>query len=194
MSFHYRRLNFKSNVVGEGLNSPQSSYSNQGEAARPWWQSNGRFNFSGNLVLPYKVDLSTEFDGGDGDPYTVTTGTDNNGDGDFNDRPSYASAAGSGVYSTRFGLLTANTVNGNLPRNVGTMPGPLHLDMNLSRAFKLNAKDSDHERTLTLNARSANLLNTNVTAVGTVVSSPNLGAPIAAETARRAEIGVRFAF
>jgi len=48
---------------------------------------------------------------------------------------------------------------------------------------------------MTLNARSANLLNhTNVTAVGTVVSSSNFGQPISAETARRVEVGARFAF
>ena len=27
-----------------------------------------------------------------------------------------------GVYATPFGSLTANTVNGNVPRNLGTMP------------------------------------------------------------------------
>jgi hypothetical protein len=65
----------------------------------------------------------------------------------------------------------------------------------LTRAFKLNPKNTDHPRTLTFNARSANLLNhTNVTAVGTVVSSPNITDPIAAETARRVELGARFAF
>lgn len=113
--------------------------------------------------------------------YNITTGTDNNGDGDFDDRPSYASAPGAGVYSTRFGLLTTNTVNGNAPRNLGTMPGTVHLDMNLSRAFQFNAKSSDHPRTLTFNIRSADLLNhTNVTTVGTIVSSPTLGQSLAA--------------
>ncbi len=74
-------------------------------------------------------------------------------------------------------------------------PGPIHLDMNLSRAFKLNPKNTDHPRTLTFNARSANLLNhTNVTAVGTVVSSPNVTEPISAEAARRIELGARFSF
>jgi hypothetical protein len=148
----------------------------------------------GNLTLPYSVELSTQFAVSNGAPYNITTGTDNNGDGDFNDRPSYASAPGAGVYATRFGLLTTNTVNGNVPRNLGTMPGTVHLDTNLSRAFKLRPKDKDHPRTLTFNARSANLLNhTNVTAVGTVLS-PTVGQPLSAETARRVELGARFAF
>jgi hypothetical protein len=128
-----------------------------------------------------------------GAPYNVTTGTDNNGDGVFNDRPSYASAAGPGVYATRFGRLSTNTANGDVPRNLGQMPALIHLDTNLSRAFKLSR--SDGARTLTLNARAANLLNhTNVAAVSTVVSAPNFAQPVAAESARRIEFGARFAF
>jgi len=104
---------------------------------------------------------------------------------------------GPGVYGTRFGLLTANTVNGNVPRNLGTMPGPIHLDMDLGRTFKLNPSDKnkEHARTLTLNMRSANLLNhTNVTAVNTILSSSAVGQPISAEAARRVEVGIRVSF
>jgi hypothetical protein len=195
LSFRYAHQNFKADVVGNGLDSPQSSYSEKGETGRVEWSKNNYFTFSGNLNLPGKVVLDTQFDGGDGAHYTITTGTDNNGDGDFNDRPSYASSPGPGVYATQFGLLTTNTVNGNVSRDIGTMPGPVHLDSNLSRTFTFNPKDKDHPRTFTLNARSANLLNhTNVTTVNTVLSSSAVGQPIAAEAARRVEFGVRFAF
>ncbi|MGH9585505.1 MAG: TonB-dependent receptor domain-containing protein [Acidobacteriaceae bacterium] len=171
----------------------QSAYSNQGETAQPDWEARQRLFFFGHLNLPEKTELSAEMDAQSGSPYSVTTGTDNNGDGVFNDRPSYAPAAGAGVAQTPFGLLTANATNGNVPRNVGTMPSLIHLDMNLSRAWKLGR--AEHARTVTLNARAANLLNhTNVAAVGTVVGSPNIGRPVAAESARRLELGVRFSF
>jgi len=171
----------------------QSSYSNRGESSRPDWKSSGG-SLDGTLHLPFKLDLSSQFSARQGRPYNITTGTDANGDGTFNDRPSYASVPGPGVYNTPFGLLTANTVNGNVPRNLGTMPSVWHLYSNLSRTFVLNPKYKDHARTLTLNARAANLLNhTNTTAVGTVLS-PTLGEPISAEAARRIELGVRFAF
>lgn len=172
----------------------QSAYSNRGEAGPPDWQARQRVFFFGNLNLPEKLDLSAQMDAQSGLPYNVTTGTDNNGDGVFNDRPSYASAGGTGVYATRFGLLSSNTVNGDVPRDLGTMPALLHLDMNLSRAWKVGGK-SDHQRTLTLNLRGANLLNhTNATAVSSIVSSPSFGEPIAAESARRLELGARFSF
>ncbi|MEI9979387.1 MAG: TonB-dependent receptor [Edaphobacter sp.] len=192
-SARYAHMNFKSDTLGN--ETPQSSYSNKGEEARVYWERKNSVTFVGNLNLPYRIAATTQFDAGGGLPYNVTTGTDNNGDGNFTDRPAYASAPGSGVYSTRFGLLTTNTVNGNVPANLGTMPGVIHLDMNLSRVFTLNPKDKQHPRTLTFNARSANLLNhTNVTAVNTIVSSSALGQSIAAQTARRIELGLRLSF
>jgi carboxypeptidase family protein len=196
LNARYAHLNFKNNS-SDGVN-PQSSYSDQGESARVDWLRKNEFSLRGNVILPYKIELSTEFDASQGVPYNITTGTDDNGDGDFSDRPSYATGSASdlvaGVYSTRFGLLTANTVNGDIPRDLGTMPGLIHLDSDLSRAFILNSSDKDHPLTLTFNTRSANLLNhTNVNAVETVLS-PTLGKPISAETGRRIEVGVRFAF
>jgi hypothetical protein len=193
VSVAYVHVNGKSNT--SGASSPQSSYSNIGENSRDNWVGDNAAYANSTLHLPRKVEFSSVFDVRNGTPYNITTGTDANGDGDFNDRPSYASTPGPGVYSTPFGLMTTNTVNGNVPRNVGTMPTVMHLDANLSRAFALNPKDKDSVRTLTFNARSANFLNhTNVTAVNTVLSSSAIGQPLAAETARRIELGVRFAF
>jgi len=194
ISVTYVHVNLKADT-SDAVTTPQSSYSEFGESSRIDGESKNALYASGNLHLPYKVDLSAILDALSGQPYNITTGTDANGDGNFNDRPSYASVLGSGVYPTHFGLLTTNTVNGNVSRNFGTKPGRVHLDANLSRAFTLNLKDKDHPRTLTFNARSANLLNhTNVTGVNTVLSSSALGQSLSAETARRLELGVRFTF
>jgi hypothetical protein len=200
LSADYLHLDFRSDGgfrLGDlaGASNPQSTYSEKGESAR--WDAEMRNLFFGsaNLNLPFKISLSSLLDFESGNPYNITTGTDANGDGDFNDRPSYAFARGPGVYSTPFGLLTTNTVNGSVPRNLGTMPAKIHLDMNLSRDFVLNPRDRDHPRTLTFNARSTNLLNhSNVTAVNTILSSGAVGQPISAEIARRLELGVRFTF
>jgi hypothetical protein len=192
-SANYKYENVKSDG-GDIIGTPQSSYSGRGEGSRVDWNHWNTFTFSGHAVLPYKVDLSTILDARSGSRYNIITGTDNNGDANFNDRPSFATAAGSGAYQTPFGLLTANTVNGNVPRNLGIMPAKIHLDANLSRAFILNPKDKEHLRTLTFNARSANLINhANVTAVNNVLSTA-LGQAITADTARRVELGVRFSF
>lgn len=184
---------FRTNTTGAA--NPQSTYSEQGESSRVDWETPNIFFLMGTAKFPFKLDFSTLLNATSGRPYNITTGTDANGDGDFNDRPSYATTLGPGVYSTRFGLLTANTVNGDVPRNLGTMPGLVHVDANLSRVFTLNPGDKEHPRTLTFNARSTNLLNhANVTAVNTILSSGAIGRSVTAETARRLEVGVRFAF
>jgi hypothetical protein len=177
-----------------GAANPQSSYSEQGESSRVDWQTSALGGLMGNVKLPLKAELSSELFLSSGNPYNITTGTDANGDGNFNDRPSYASTADPGVYGTKFGLLTIKTVNGNVPRNVGTMPGTVHLDTDLNRSFTLPGS-KDNPRTFTFNARSENLLNhTNVTTVNTILSSGAVGQPVAADTARRIELEVRFAF
>ena len=175
---------------------PQSSYSDKGEFARAGWEATDRVFAIGQISLPRNVSLSAQFDAASGLPYNVVTGTDNNGDGIFNDRPSYAGQPGEGVYATRFGLLSTTGIDGDLPRNAGTMPATVHLDANLSRAFVVgHAKTGDRRETITLNARFANLVNhTNVTAVGTVVGSPTFAHSLAAEPARRIEVGARFTF
>lgn len=173
--------------------TPQSSYSGRGESGRPDWQSSGALA-EATLKLPYKIEFGSWTYWHYGMPFNITTGTDDNGDGNFNDRPGYATAAGDGVYSTPYGLMTTSAVNGDVPRNLGTMPMIVHMYSNLSRTFTL-VDDKDHPRTLAVNARAINLLNhTNVTAVGTVVSSPSLGKGVAAEAARRVELGVRLSF
>jgi len=194
ISAYYVHTDLKTNT-NDAVTSPQSSYSDSGESSRPDRESQNAIYASGTIHLSYKVEFSSILDAESGHPYNVIIGTDTNGDGDFNDRPSYAAATGTGVYGTQFGLLSTNTINGNVPRNLGTMPARIHLDANLNRVFTLNPNDKDHPRTLTFNVRSANLLNhTNVTAVGTVVSSSTLSQPLSAETARRVELGLRFAF
>jgi len=186
----YWYLNFIGNEQ-----TPQSSYSDRGEAGRPDWMRRHGVSVLGVLQLPCKTELAIQFSAMPGLPYNFTTGTDSNGDGTFNDRPSYASVSGTGVYSTPYGLMTTNTVNGNVPYNAGTMPGVINLDPNIRRTFTLNPKDKDHLKTLTFNARGANILNhTNVTTVNTIVSSGTVGQPIAAGPARRLEFGVRFEF
>lgn len=195
----YKRFNLNANFwyldFEENPQTPQSTYSAQGDSGRPDWMRRGGISVLGVFQLPYKIELDTQFSATPGLPYNITTGTDANGDGIFNDRPAYASAHSAGVYNTPYGLMTANTVNGNVPYNTGTMPGVIHLDPNIRRTFVLNPKDKDHPKTLSLNARGANVLNhTNITTVNTILSSGTVGQPIAAGPARRLELGARFEF
>jgi hypothetical protein len=175
--------------------APQSSYSKVGDIGRPYWFSPHVFSLFGSFTLPRKFILSEQVRTRSGRRFDITTGTDNNGDGLFNDRPAYASGSGDGTYSTQYGVLTTNTVNGNVPRNSGKMPAVAYLDLDLSKSWVLNPKNKDNPRSLTFNVRSANVLNhTNITTVNTVLSSGTVGSPVAADNARRVEMGVRLSF
>ena len=129
-------------------------------------------------------------------PYNITTGFDNNGDGDFNDRPQFAVAGVSNPVPTQYGLLTATGGAGVFSRNRGVMPWTTHVDGNLQRTFKITYDTkAEHQQTVTLNVRSSNLLNhTNVTAVGGVLGSPQFGFAYAADNGRRVELGLRYSF
>jgi hypothetical protein len=176
--------------------TPQSAFTDAGEFAHRTGQT--AWNLFGNstITLPKKIQLSTDFNAGGDSHYNITTGFDNNGDGNFNDRPQYALPGQAGAIQTPWGLLVTSGGTGVFPRNKGVMPWTYYLDANLQRAFKLtrNAK-AEHQQTLTVNLRSVNLLNhTNVTAMGGVLGSPLFNTPYAADNGRRVEVGLRYSF
>jgi hypothetical protein len=176
--------------------TPQSSASDAGEFAHRSGQNSWNIFGNGALTLPKKVQLSTNFTGGGGSRYNVTTGFDNNGDGDFNDRPQYAAPGTPDAVASRYGLLVASGGTGVFPRNQGVLPWTYYLDTNVQRAFVLSRNPkAEHPQTLTLNVRSSNVLNhLNVTAVGGVLGSPLFGVPYAADNGRRVEVGARYSF
>lgn len=187
----YVRMDLRSDADGAAT-FPQSNLTKAGEISRPSWVNTHRVIGVGQLNLPGKVTLSGIFNATSGSPVNVTTGLDTNGDGIFNERPQYATS-NTNAYQTPFGLLTATGGTGVFPRNAATLPWTVQLDTNLSRSFVLSKKDT--ARTLTLNARAANLLNhTNVTAMGSVLGSPLFLKPYAADAGRRIEFGARLTF
>jgi hypothetical protein len=211
----YKRFQFFLGATHEGVYddtddnpfaTPQTTGVNTGEYARrdgtPLW------NVFGNATahLPWQLVLSPNLNASVAAAYNVITGFDNNGDGDFNDRPQYAptgtplcsanpNATPCG-YATPWGELVSSGGNDSIGRNVGTMPWTVYLDTNLQRTFKLtkNVK-AEHQQTLTANIRSSNALNhLNVTSVGNVLGSPQFGVAYSADNGRRVEGGLRYSF
>lgn len=72
-----------------------------GETSRADWDGKNSVWSSGMLHLPWKIELSTNFDVRSGQPYNTRTRTDANGEGVFIDRPSYATATASDLQSGR---------------------------------------------------------------------------------------------
>jgi hypothetical protein len=185
--------------------APQTTGSNAGEFARR--AGNALWNVFGNATakLPWALQLSGNLNAQGDRLFNITTGFDNNGDGNFNDRPRLA-AAGTPVcsasvtsncaYATPYGLLATAGTGPTLGRNAGYMPWTFNLDTNLQRTFKLthDAK-AEHPQSLTANVRSSNTLNhLNVSSVGSVVGSPLFNRPYQADNGRRVEGGLRYSF
>lgn len=190
------RLNIFDDTNDNTFFTPQSSTSDAGEVARR--SGNGLWQVFGNAMvhLPEKIDLSGNLHATGDAPYDIETGFDNNGDGDFNDRPQYAKPGDPNAVSTPWGMLVASGGTGVFPRDKGRMPWTVYLDTNIQRAFKLTKNaNADHPQTLTVNLRAANVLNhMNVTQVGGILGSPLFGVPYAADNGRRVEAGLRYTF
>ena len=211
----YKRVQFfmgsvRVNILDDDDDSeqftPQSAFSDAGEFAHRTGQGVWQVFGNSTFTLPGKVQLTANFNGSGDAHYNITTGFDNNGDGDFNDRPQYAVAgtplcsvnpnATPCAYATPYGQLVSSGGTGVFSRNKGVMPWTIYLDMNVQRSWKLtkNAK-AEHQQTLTANIRSSNVLNhLNVTGMGGVLGSPQFGQAYAADPGRRVEAGLRYAF
>ena len=189
-------VDLRDNTDDSTFFTPQNSRSDVGEYAHRTGQTTWNLFGNSTVNLPGKLQFSTDFNAGGDSHYNITTGFDNNGDGNFNDRPQYAAPGTPGAIQTPFGLLVASGGAGVFPRNKGVLPWTFHVDTNLQRAFKMtHDKKAEHQQTLTLNIRSSNVLNhMNVTNVGGVLGSPFFGVANAADYGRRIEAGARYSF
>lgn len=192
----YLLFDFRSDTDG-ALMFPQSSYDLSGEWVRPVWQTRHRGFVGSTVNLPLKVRVSAMLSVASGTPFNITTGRDNNGDGNFSDRPSRASVDNPKAIATSLGAFDPSIVNGTLMRNAGTNPYTMTLDLDVSRTFAFGRKDASDDRRykLSFNARGSNVLNhTNVTGFNGVLSSPFFGRANGALAPRLIEMGVRFSF
>lgn len=190
------RINFRDDTDDRVFFQPQNARSDAGEFALRTGDSLWQIFGNGSWTTPGRVALSTDLQAGGPSAYNIVTGFDNNGDGNFNDRPQYALPDQPGAVETRFGPLVTSGGQGVFPRNAGRLPWTVYMDVNAERAWTLpHRSKAEHPQTFTFNVRSSNLLNhTNVTAVGGVLGSPLFGQAYGADNSRRVEAGARYSF
>ncbi len=117
--------------------------SNQYNTSLDWGRSNfdvrHRVNFGGNVGLPLKMTLAPLVTISSAPPFNITTGTDFNGDGINNDRPSFAgpNALAKNVKVTPWGTFNAAPVPGEtiIPVNYGVGFSHFTANLRLSRSF-----------------------------------------------------------
>ena len=131
--YAYGRVN--SNVNG----FPSNQYDTSVDYGRAGYDIRHRINFGGQVGLPLKLSLAPLVTITSPAPFNITTGTDFNGDGIINDRPSFATSASNAknVKVTQWGTFNAAPVAGEtiIPVNYGTGFEHITANLRLSRSF-----------------------------------------------------------
>ncbi|MGI8555909.1 MAG: hypothetical protein ACR2LT_06090 [Pyrinomonadaceae bacterium] len=140
--------------------------------------------------------FSTIFSAASPLPYTITTGFDNNGDTIFNDRP-----LGIGRNSVRGAWQRQVDMNlgwtlGLVKKKAGKSGSPGMIVITSDEASSGDfSVDTTHKYTLKFLVTARNVFNqTNFTNYVGVQTSPFFRQPIAADSPRRIELGMRFSF
>lgn len=136
------------------------------------WATVGEHNFSTNInsQLPFDVYLTTNISYESGNPYTITTGTDDNRDGVLNDRPA------------------------GTPRNSERGPYRHNVRFNISKAFPLGSGGAGGAN-VNVYANMNNAFNrTNLGNPIGNLSSSRFGQILSASNPRTITVGMRFSF
>jgi hypothetical protein len=150
------------------FSNPSNSYDLLADWANvPRHQLNG----SVNSRLPLDVYLTTSFSMNNGNPYSITTGMDNNGDGVVNDRPA------------------------GTPRLSEIGPTSKNVSFNISKAFQVRKGRNGSASNLNVFANMSNAFNiVNRGTPNGVLTSKFFGKSTSASNPREIEVGMRFQF
>ena len=130
---------YKNSDTGGSTSFPSDQYNLAADYGRIASQRYRLFT-GANIKLPYRFTLSPFFSYMSSTPFNITTGTDLNGDTQYNDRPSFATAASptASVYKTAYGTFNANPQPGEtiIPINYGNGPGLVYAALRAGKDFK----------------------------------------------------------
>ncbi|MGA7155971.1 MAG: carboxypeptidase regulatory-like domain-containing protein [Acidobacteriaceae bacterium] len=125
-------------------NFPSNSYDIQQDYGRAAYPDQRLFFGTFFNDLPGGLSVNAFLSSSAGAPFNITTGTDLNGDTQYNDRPAFATnpASASILYKTKYGNFDANPQPGEkiIPINYGTGPKFAELDFGLGRTFRFGPR------------------------------------------------------
>jgi len=132
----YRLAFARSNTDG-ATTTPANSYDLSTEFGRSVLDQRHQFYFETFVELPWGFQLSPNIYAASAPPSNITTGSDNNGDTLFTDRPAFAGAGDPGAIVTAFGVFNPNPQPSDtiIPRNYGPGPREVSVNLNLSKTF-----------------------------------------------------------
>ncbi|MDE1163259.1 MAG: carboxypeptidase regulatory-like domain-containing protein [Acidobacteriaceae bacterium] len=170
-----------------------NSYNIGQDASLTGWSRTMLF-LGGNGKLPGKIEYSMFLFARSHGHFNITTGLDNNGDTQYNDRPTFATAASdqANVVHTAYGNFNTVPVAGEtiIPMNYAKTPANVSLQVQMSRGWRFGpaataaagakpAAKTPGRYELRLGVEAQNVTNTvNANAPVGVLSSPNFGKSI----------------
>jgi hypothetical protein len=142
-------------------------------------------------ALPFGVQVAGVVQARSGLPWTVTTGTDNNGDQNVNDRPDLVVASGNPLDKATYNAVFTGRA-GTLGRNTATGPAFVQVDTRLSKFFRFGRYSIEGF------GEAFNVLNhANLGQPLGTLTSASFGKPTglaSGATPRQVELGFRFNF
>ncbi len=118
--------------------SPAYAYNFAGEYGRSSFDVRHSFTVFGNINLPWGVSLNPFIIATTGRPFNITRGVDTNGDGVFNERPTYGELKAkctSLSLTNSFCDIGANDPNAILARNYAEGPGSFSVNLRIGKTF-----------------------------------------------------------
>ena len=163
--FNYSFVKSKNNVVS-GSGVPFDPYDFSQEYAPGTADGMHSLNGYSSYQLPYGFSVGGSYTFHTGGRFNIFTGRDTNGDGFFNERPTFASDLNkSGLIQTKYGILDPNPAPDAplIPRNLGRGAKYFSVDANLSKTFGFGgdkAKKKPAKQSLNFSLDIYNLFNT----------------------------------
>jgi hypothetical protein len=142
--FGFYMVNFAKADTSGATYFPSNQFDPGADYGRASFDVRNRFLLGGNLQAPFGVSISPMLVADSGQPFNITTGEDLNGDNQYNDRPSFATASSTETKATKYGtfdLVPASDAT-RIPYDYGTGPAQWSLNMRISKSVGIGPRVS----------------------------------------------------
>jgi Carboxypeptidase regulatory-like domain len=140
--FGFYMVNFAKADTSGVTYFPSNQFDPRADYGRSTFDVHNRFLLGGNYLAPFGVSISPFLVTNSATPFNITVGQDLNGDNQFNDRPSFATASSTDVMNTKYGSFDLNPSGdaARIPYNYVNGPGQFSLNLRVSKSIGIGPR------------------------------------------------------